>query len=143
MSVRDYASLLKFLKANFPTERFLIVRFGDHQPTFARYFLDPSASAAELASALERYDVRYFTTYYAIDVVNFEPAEVPSEFDRIEAPHLPLVVLELAGIPLDASFAEQKKILLRCHGMFYRCNDGAEARRFNRLLIDAGLIKGL
>ena len=31
----------------------------------------------------------------------------------------------------------------RCHGLFYRCAGGAEARRFNRLLIDAGLIKGL
>jgi hypothetical protein len=27
--------------------------------------------------------------------------------------------------------------------MFYACKDGAEARRFNRLLIDAGLIHGL
>ncbi len=53
------------------------------------------------------------------------------------------MVLEAAGVPLDASFAEQKKILQRCNGLFYRCNGGAEARRFNRLLIDAGLIKGL
>jgi hypothetical protein len=28
-------------------------------------------------------------------------------------------------------------------GRFYTCKDGAEARRFNRLLIEAGLIKGL
>jgi hypothetical protein len=27
--------------------------------------------------------------------------------------------------------------------VFYDCAGGAEARRFNRLLIDAGLIKGL
>jgi len=27
--------------------------------------------------------------------------------------------------------------------MFYRCHGGAEARRFNQLLINAGLIKGL
>jgi hypothetical protein len=52
-------------------------------------------------------------------------------------------VQEAAGVPLDPSFAEQKKILKRCHGLFYRCADGAEARRFNRLLIEAGLIKGL
>ena len=44
---------------------------------------------------------------------------------------------------LDPSFAEQKRILERCRGLFYRCSGGAEARRFNRLLIDAGLIKGL
>ena len=54
-----------------------------------------------------------------------------------------MVVMESAGLPLDPSFAEQKKILQRCNGLFYRCNGGAEARRFNRLLIEAGLIKGL
>ena len=42
-----------------------------------------------------------------------------------------------------ATTPEQKKILERCHGLFYSCAGGAEARRFNRLLIDAGLIKGL
>jgi len=50
---------------------------------------------------------------------------------------------DAAGVPLDPSFAEQKNILLRCQGVFYACSKGAEARRFNRLLIDAGLIKGL
>jgi len=47
------------------------------------------------------------------------------------------------GLPLDPTFVEQKKILERCKGLFYSCAAGAEARRFNRLLIDAGLIKGL
>ena len=50
---------------------------------------------------------------------------------------------EAAGIPLDPTFKEQKSIMLRCHGTFYACRKGAEARRFNRLLIDAGMIKGL
>ena len=88
-------------------------------------------------------DLRYFTTYYAIDAVNFRPLDLSSARERIEAPYLPLVVQEAAGVPLDPSFVEQKKVLERCNGLFYRCNHGAEARRFNRLLIDAGLIKGL
>jgi hypothetical protein len=46
-------------------------------------------------------------------------------------------------VPLDSSFAEQKKIMLRCKGVFYDCRGGAEARRFNRMLMDAGLIKNL
>jgi hypothetical protein len=46
-------------------------------------------------------------------------------------------------VPLDPGFAEQKRILQRCHGQFFHCADGAEARRFNRLLIDAGSLKGL
>jgi hypothetical protein len=52
-------------------------------------------------------------------------------------------VLEAAGVPLDPTFAEQKQIFQRCRGLFYQCAGGAEASRFNRLLIDAGLIKGL
>ena len=43
----------------------------------------------------------------------------------------------------DPSFVEQKKILARCKGLFFRCNSGEEVRRFNRMLIDAGMIKGL
>ena len=83
-----------------------------------------------------------FTTYYATEGVNFRPADLSSALDTLDAPYLPLVVLEGAGVPLDPSFAEQKKILNRCRGLFYLCVDGAEARRFNRLLIDAGLIQG-
>ena len=61
----------------------------------------------------------------------------------LDAPYLPLAILELAGLPLDSTFIEQKEIFQRCNGLFYACRDGAEARRFNRFLIDAGLIKGL
>src|SRR5207253_884737 len=87
------------------------------------------------------YDPRYFTTYYALDGINFTPKDVSSALDRLEAPYLPIVVQEAAGLPLDPSFAEQKKILERCHGLFFQCAGGAEARRFNRLLLNvtAGL----
>ena len=58
--------------------------------------------------------------------------------------HPPANVAKMAaGIPLDPSFAEQKQIMLRCKGVFYGCKDGAEARRLNRLLIEAGMIRGL
>ena len=89
------------------------------------------------------FDPRYFTTYYAIDTINFRPRNLSSAIDTLDGPYLPLVVQEAAGLPLDASFAEQKRIMDRCKGLFYACAGGAEARRFNRLLIDAGLIKGL
>ena len=87
--------------------------------------------------------MRYLTTYYAIDTVNFTPADLSSALDTLDAPYLPLLLLEAAGVPIDSSFEEQKKILQRCNGLFYACKEGAEARRFNRLLIDAGLINGL
>ena len=143
MSFRDYAALLDRLKREFPGESFLLIRYGDHQPDFASTILEPGLDEVAVNRRLMTYDPRYFTTYYAIDAVNYKPANLSSALETIEGPYLPLIVQEAAGLPLDPSFAEQRRILERCKGLFYACAGGAESRRFNRLLIDAGLIKGL
>lgn len=142
-SAQDYSDFVGRLKERFPDESFLLVRFGDHGPNFAPRVLDPQLAEAEIARRIQAYHPRYFTTYYVIDAINFAPVETGSALDTVEVAHLPLIVQEAAGLPLDPSFEEQKQILQRCQGLFYRCSGGAEARRFNRLLIDAGLIKGL
>lgn len=142
LSARDYIDFKQKLARDFPKDAFLMVRFGDHQPGMAR-IIDPAATQETIMQNVMNYDPRYFTTYYALDAINFRPKNVSSAVDRLEAPYLPLVVQEAAGLPLDPSFAEQKRILERCHGLFFQCAEGAEARRFNRLLIDAGLIKGM
>jgi hypothetical protein len=143
MSANDYRAFLARLKKQYPDESFLIVRFGDHQPEFSPTILEPGLDEDGISQRLMAFDPRYYSTYYAIDSINFKPAATPTAMETIEAAYLPLIVQELAGLPLDPSFAEQKKIMLRCNGLFYACNGGAEARRFNRLLIDAGLIKRL
>jgi hypothetical protein len=143
MSAHDYQHFIARLKRDHPEESFLVVRFGDHQPAFSPQVVDPGLDDVEIGRRLMLQDPRYYTTYYAIDAVNFTPADLSLALDRLEAPYLPLVIQEAAGLPLDPSFAEQKKILERCQGVFYLCAGGAEARRFNRLLIDAGLIKGM
>jgi hypothetical protein len=143
MTAHDYRRLLERLAREFPAESFLIVRYGDHQPQFGARIIDPSLGKQALARRLEASDRRYLTTYYAIDTVNFTPADLSSALDTLDAPYLPLVIQEAAGVPLGPSFSEQKKILQRCDGVFYGCAGGAEARRFNRLLIEAGTIKGL
>jgi hypothetical protein len=142
LSERDYTDFRQKLAAGSPGDSFLLLRFGDHQPGMAK-IIDPAATEAEVSQRIMAYDPRYFTTYYALDAINFQPKDVSSALDRLEAPYLPLVIQEAAGLPLDPSFVEQKKILERCHGLFFQCAGGAEARRFNRLLIDAGLIKGM
>jgi len=143
MSAHDYAAFLAQLKQDFPGEPFLIVRFGDHQPWLSADVLEPNRSDEAIAKKVAAFDPRYFTTYYAIDAVNFQPVDVSSALDRLDVAYLPLVVEEAAGIPHDPTFAEQKRILQRCHGVFYACAYGAEARRFNRMLMDAGLIAGM
>lgn len=139
----DYAAFRARLKQEFPDEPILIVRYGDHQPYFARHMIDPEQTDSVLVRRVAAADPRFLATYYSIEALNFAPRDLSSALDVLDAPYLPLVILEAAGVPLDPAFAEQKRILARCKGMFYRCNSGAEARRFNRLLIDAGLIRGL
>jgi hypothetical protein len=143
MSARDYKDFVARLKHEFPGEPFLLVRFGDHQPDFASRIIEPGLDEESISRRVEAHDPRDFTTYYAIDTINFDPVDLSSALDTLEAPYLPLMIQEAAGLPLDPSFVEQKRILRRCGGAFYLCSGGAEARRFNRLLIDAGLIKNL
>jgi hypothetical protein len=143
MSADDYGGFVAGLKKKFPAQPFLIVRYGDHQPEFSPHVLDPALDEAGIGKKLANYDPRYYATYYAIDAINFEPVKSPAVMDTVDAAYLPLVIQEAAGIPLDPSFEEQKKIMLRCKGLFYACKGSAEARRFNRLLIDAGFIKSL
>jgi phosphoglycerol transferase MdoB-like AlkP superfamily enzyme len=143
MSAVDYSTFVAELKKKFAGEPFLIARYGDHQPEFSPHLLDPTLEEGAIGKKLENYDPRYFSTYYAIDAVNFEPMKSPAIMDTIDGAYLPLVIQEAAGIPLDPSFAEQKRIMLRCGGRFYSCRDGAEARRFDRLLLNAGVIHGL
>jgi hypothetical protein len=143
LSFRDYADFVARLKHDYPTESFLIVRYGDHQPELTATMLEPGIADDDLALRMATLDRRYFTTYYSIDPINFRPVTTASALETLDAPYLPIVIQELAGLPLDASFSEQKKIFQRCKGIFYACAGGAEARRFNRMLMDAGLIKGL
>ena len=141
MTVNDYGEFVARLKRDYPNEPFLIVRFGDHQPAISQKLMEPGIEQKALAQRLMGADPRYFSTYYAIDGINYRPRNLSSALDTLDAAYFPIVVQEAAGVPLDPSFEEQKKIMLRCNGMFYACQNGAEARRFNRLLIDAGLIK--
>ena len=130
------------LKRDYPDESFLVLRFGDHQPAISQKMLEPEIDQKLLAKRMMSLDPRYYSTYYAIDGINYSPANLSSALETLDAAYLPLVLQEAAGLPLDPSFAEQKSIMLRCKGTFYACKKGTEARRFNRLLIDAGMIKG-
>ena len=143
MTAKDYREFIARLQRDYPDESFLVLRFGDHQPAISQKMLEPGIDQKQLAKRLMASDPRYYATYYAIDGINYSPVNLSSALETLDAAYLPLVLQEAAGLPLDPTFAEQKNIMLRCKGAFYACRKGAEARRFNRMLIDAGLIKGL
>jgi len=143
MTAKDYRDFTARLARDYPDQSFLVLRFGDHQPAISQKLLEPGIDRKSLAQRMMTADPRYFSTYYALDGINFRPPDLSSALETLDAAYIPLVIQDAAGIPLDPSFREQKSIMLRCKGVFYDCKGGAEARRFNRLLIEAGMIKGL
>ena len=82
MSARDYKAFVERLKRDFPDEPFLIVRFGDHQPMFAKHIVDPALDDVAIGRRIDAADPRFFTTYYAIDALNFRPADLSSAVER-------------------------------------------------------------
>lgn len=143
MTANDYRAFVDRLKRDYPGDSFLLVRFGDHQPAISHKLMEPGVARGSLARQLLSFDPRYYATYYAFDAINFAPREIGAALPVLDVAYLPLVIQEVAGLPLDPSFAAQKKIMQRCAGLFYSCDGGREARRFNRLLMDSGFIKNL
>jgi hypothetical protein len=85
-------------------------------------------------------DPKYFTTYYAIDAINYRPVNITSALKSIEALSADGGA-ESAGLPLDPSFAEQKQIFERCRAILQLrewCGGPAVQQNVDR----AGLIKG-
>ena len=143
MTAKDYRDFTTRLARDYPDQSFLVLRFGDHQP----------AHLAEIARARHRPEIAGAApddrrSALLLDLLcagwhQLLTADLSSALETLDAAYIPIVIQEAAGVPLDPSFEEQKKIMLRCKGVFDACKDGAEARRFNRLLIDAGLVRGL
>lgn len=118
------------------------MRYGDHQPEFSSLIIEPNLTETDIAKRLMVYDPRYYATYYAIDSVNFKPVASSTAMETIDAAYLPLVIQDAAGIPLDPSLRSRKDYA-PLQGCLLFVQGRREARRFNRLLIDAGFVKNL
>jgi len=77
-----------------------MVRFGDHQPDFAAAIIDPaSAMPSRPAPADQRSEILH--TLLRPQHHQLPAKNIASALDTLEAPYLPLVVQEAAGLPLD------------------------------------------
>jgi phosphoglycerol transferase MdoB-like AlkP superfamily enzyme len=139
----DYQWLAETLKARFPQERFVILRYGDHMPYMGMQMVAPELDKAEAQQRIAAFDQRFYTTYYALDLVNMEPSAAPSPYPTLAVPYLGGEVLRLAGLPLSPPFAYQQEMLARCKGAFADCDGGKEMLRFNAWLMREGHVSGM
>jgi hypothetical protein len=141
MAHMDYDFLRAELARRFPGEAFLIVHYGDHQPTATRTLLGFPASADAERVVAGRNPLR-FITYFAIDGISYTPPPIPTP-ETMDVPYLGLIILEAAGLPLSDTYRERRRLMERCNGRYHDCPDRAQILQFHRRLIDSGIVSRL
>jgi hypothetical protein len=138
-SIGDYGNFRAELRARFPGREFLLVHFGDHQPPLTWPAFGNSSSLA--SGAAPPMDEVAYRTYFAVDGVNFRPAQMDQLPDLLEIAYLGTAVLMAAGLPLDSVHAVRRELMTRHSGrLFFAHGDGRIALQLNDRLLDAGLI---
>lgn len=138
MARLDYDAFRAELARRFPTEHFLIVQYGDHQPVATRTLLgfDTKLEAESVVMAPESPG---FLTYYAIDGVNYDPPPM-SDVATLDVPYLSAAMLQAARLPLPQSYQERLRLMGVCDGHYFTCSRRFEILAFHRRLMDSGLI---
>jgi hypothetical protein len=138
IGAKDYQWLLGELKRRFPKESFVIVNYGDHQPSATRMLLGQK-------DEIEVEDIKLaaegpgFITYYSVMTQNFK-APAPYKLEVMDVPYLGLALLEAARLPLSDAYRERKRLMLQCNGRYHTCADERAMLSFHRRLIDSGLM---
>jgi len=135
MSRIDYDRFRAELARRFPGQPFLIVRYGDHQPT-ATLALLGYGEEADIEHVLRSGNPAALITFYAVDALNFEPAPLP-EAEILDVPYLPGTILAAARLPLPDTYRERLRLAGQCEGRYHGCPAVA---RFHRRLIDSGIV---
>ena len=129
------------LERKFPGERFLIVHYGDHQPTATQPLLGFDKDEP-VDTIMRSGKDEAFITYYVIDGVRYSPPPLPA-VDALDVPYLGAVILEAAGLPLSDVYRERKRLMTLCEGHYRSCAARSEILKFHRRMIDSGLMDSL
>ena len=139
MARMDYAFLRGELSRRFPNHEFLIVHYGDHQPT-AAWTLLGFEEGTTIEQVMQSTNTAALTTYYAIDAVRYQPPALPA-LDNLDVPYLGTMVLDAARLPLSDAYRGRKRLMLLCNGRYHDCPLQDEILAFQRRLIDSGLVQ--
>jgi hypothetical protein len=138
MTHQDYAFLLAELNQRFPSEQFLIVQYGDHQP-LATLPLLGFREDVYIEDVMQSGNQAALLTYYAVDGVRYRPPPLP-DLEVLDIPYLGTIMLDAAGLPLSDAYRERKRLMAVCKGRHHGC---PEILEFNRRLIDSRIVDAL
>ena len=125
-SVRAYNAFRAAIEKNATARPALVIRYGDHQPSFVSKFLKCQPD-----------DPRLRRTYFAIEGIGIPLAPVNFNTDELDATMLSVVALASAGMPLDAIDATRLSLAAEC-GPDYFSSQSEMKLRFHRTLLETG-----
>lgn len=141
MAHMDYDWMKAELARRFPKERFLIVQYGDHQPTSTWSLLNEAdRNAIRSKDRNLTKDSPAYLTYYAIDGINYDVPPLP-DVATLDVPYIGTALLEAAGLPLSPAYQERKRLMQVCNGRYNGCEKPNEILAFHRRMIDSGLME--
>ena len=141
MAHMDYDWMKTELAKRYPNERFLIVHYGDHQPTSTWSMLSESDRTAIRSKDRNlTKDSAAYLTYYAVEGVNYDVPPLP-EVTTLDVPYVGTMLLDAARLPLSPAYQERKRLMQVCNGRYNGCEKSNEILSFHRRLIDSGLME--
>ncbi|MDX8447318.1 sulfatase-like hydrolase/transferase [Mesorhizobium captivum] len=127
-TVRTYEAFRARLDATLDGHPAIVVRFGDHQPSFTASMTGRPPS-----------DPMLYETFYTIEAVNCALPQAVVAPPALDVAYLSTLTLLAAGAPLDPVFAT-RAALLEAEPATYFDPDNRLKRRFHRALVEAGMI---
>lgn len=127
-SVEAYAAFREKLETALNGRPAIIVRYGDHQPSFTAALtgLPPSDRALH-------------KTFYAIETIN---SALPGDLAApamLDAAFLSTLTMSAARLPLDPVFATRTALLADCAAPYF-ASESVGKKRFHRALVEAGMV---
>ena len=135
----DYDFLKAELTRRFPNERFLLVQYGDHQPTSTRMLIGYREDT-DIEDLVMSPESPGFITYFAVEGINYQPPPLPAH-DVVDVPYLGSVILEAAGLPLSDAHRERLQLMRACNGRYHSCSARKDVLVFHRRLINSGVMQ--
>ncbi|MBA2127591.1 hypothetical protein DLM45_15370 [Hyphomicrobium methylovorum] len=134
LAVRDYRAFVSTLKASFPSKKFLILHYGDHQPIVTGNLAASSSTSSDPRSSIG------YLTYFAFDTINYTAPPLPKQ-KIVDIPYLGSIALMMAKLPLNEATASRLSLLEECDGRYSFCPKKKLIADFQERLFETGALK--